>query len=248
MGLFGWAVSKIGRGIEKVGDFFGSEKISRFGRKVQDLCAEEIADEESYDVREANIYTTERLNEILVSFSEGYFQQATRIEKDCIDLVEKYFDELIGVIENAPSGFQNAANLGALKMSKKRIAKTITGGIKDPLAKRMSLDDSECLEILKMDSGEEKKKAMTDFTKKVIKEALHNLSENVHIALHDQSEDIKAYFSDIFEEQEKAMQLVKEQLDKMAKDGEVEQSDKERNCVIPLYVINASKYVSDILG
>ena len=248
MGLFGFIGRTIGRGVEKVGDFLGSEKISNFGRKIQEVCAERVSSEKSYDKREANIYTTDRLNEILVSFSEGYFQQATALEKTCIRLVEDYYDRLINIIENAPSSAHSAANLRALRAGRGRIAKTITGGIKDPLAKRMSLDDSECLGILKMDSGLEKKQAMTNFTKKVIKEALNNLSKNVRTALTEQSEDIQDYLSSISEEQEKAMQAFKEQFDKMVKDNELEQSDKEKNCVIPLYLIDASERVADILG
>lgn len=102
----------------------------------------------------------------------------------------------------------SVANLKTLKHGKSRISKTITGGIKDPLAKRMSLDDSECLSILKMDSGTDKKQAMTNFTKKVIKEALNNLSKNVRAALTDQTEDIQDYLSGISEEQEKTMQAL----------------------------------------
>lgn len=247
MGFFKAIGRAIGRGVEKVGNFFGSETLSNAGRSIQDACSE-ISFEKSYDKKVANIYTTDRLNEILVSFSEGYFQRATEIEKNCIRLVEDYYDKLIEIIENAPSSARSAANLRALKSGKGRIAKTIAGGIKEPLAKRLSLDDSECLGILKMDSGEEKKRAMTSFTNKVIKEALNNLSKNVRTALNEQSEDIQDYLSGISEEQEKAMQALKEHFDKMVKDNELEQSDKEKNCVIPLYLMDASERVVDILG
>ena len=157
MGLFGdffRAVGRtVGRVVETVGDAIGSTTISDLGWKIQDACAERVASEKSYDKKEANIYTTERLNEILVSFSEGYLQNATLLEKECIRLVEEYYDKLIGVIESAPGGTYSAANLKALKNGKGRIPKTISGGIREPLAKRMSLDDTECLGILKMDAG-----------------------------------------------------------------------------------------------
>lgn len=238
----------IGRGIEKVGDFIGSEGLSNVGRGIQEACAERVSSEKSYNKREANIYTTDRLNEILVSFSEGYFREATAIEKNCIGIVEEYYDKLIELIENTPSSAQNPANLRALRSEKRKIAKTVTGGIKEPLAKRMSLDDSECLRILKMDAGSEKKQAMTKFTRKVIKEALDNLSQSVRTALNEQSEDIQDYLGGISEEQEKAMQALKEHFDKMVKDDELEQSDKEKNCVTPLYLIDVSECVVDILG
>lgn len=248
MSLLKSIVSGIGRGIEKVGNFFGSKTLSNIGRSIQDACAERVAGEKSYNKKEANIYTTERLNEILISFSEGYFQEATVIEKNCIIMVEDYYDKLIEIVENAPSDAHNAANLRALKAGRGRISKTIYGGIKDPLSKRMSLDDSECLSILKMDSGIEKKQAMTQFTRKVIKEALNNLSKNVRIALNEKTEDIEDYLGCISEEQEKAMQSIKEQFDKIARDSDLEQSEKEKNCITPMFLLDVTDCVSHILG
>lgn len=237
----------VGRGVENVGDALGSKTLSGIGRGIQNICAEKIASEKSYDKREANIYTTDRLNEILVSFSEGYFQQATSIENTCIRIVEDYYDKLISIIENAPGVTYNKANLKALKNSKTRIAKSISGGIKDPLAKRMSIDDSECLYILKMDSGSDKKQEMTRFTQKVIKEALNNLSKNVRETLNDQTDDIQDYLNNISEEQEKEMRTLKVHFDKLISDNELEQSDKEKNCVLPLFVIDASERICEIL-
>lgn len=248
MGIFKAMGRAIGRGVEKVGDFVGSKKISQWGRNIQDKCTERVASEKSYDKREATIYTTERLNEILVSFSEGYFQQATQIENTCVKLVKDYYDTLIDIIENAPGGVHSSANLRALRAAKSRISKTIMGGVKEPLAKRMSLDDAECLSILKMDAGLEKKQAMTRFTNKVIREALDNLARSVRISLEDCTEDIQDYLSEISEEQERAMQALKEHFDKMVRANTLEQSDKEKSCIQPLYLIDATECVSKILG
>lgn len=251
MGWFGSLVKEIGRGIGKafevVGDGLGIGLLGDLGRGLQDICAEEVASEKSYDRKKANIYTTDRLNDILVAFSEGYFQEATRIEKECIRLVQEYYDKMLSLIENAPGGDYNRANLKMLKNSRSRISKTIKGGIKEPLAKRMSLDDAECLRILKLDSGEEKKKKMKNFSRNAIKEALLNLSNKVKKTLSEQTEDIQDYLSGISEEQEKAMQALKEQFDKMVEHNELEQSDKEMNCVMPLYIVDATECIFDTL-
>lgn len=247
MGFFKSIGRAIGRGIEKIGDFFGSETISSVGRNIQDACAERVASEKSYEKREANIYTTDRLNEILVSFSEGYFNQATTIENICISKVEEYYDKLISIIESAPGVTYNNANLRALKNGKSRISKNISGGIKEPLAKRMSIDDSECLAILKMDAGNEKKQAMSRFSQQVIKEALNNLAKNVRNTLNDNTEDIQDYLSNISEEQEKEMQAFKDCFDKFEENSELEQIDKEMNCIIPMITLNATDLICNIL-
>lgn len=247
MGFFKNIGSFFGKGVEKLGDFIGSTTLSTFGQNIQNFCSEKIASEKSYDKREANIYTTDRLNEILVSFSEGYFQQASYIENSCISRVEEYYDKLISIIENTPSITYNNANLKSLKANRNRIAKSIAGGIKNPLAKRMSLDDLECLSILKMDSGLEKKNAMTKFTQKIIKDALNNLAKNVRESLNDQTEDIFDYLKNISEEQEKEMITLKNHVDKLVRDCELEQSNKEDSCVLALFILEASEQVYEII-
>lgn len=237
----------VGRGVEKIGDFFGSEKISNAGRKLQEVCAEKVASERSYDKTTANIYTTDRLNEILVAFSEGYYQQAMSIEKQSIKLIEDYYDNLIGIIECTSDDSHSSADIRILKSSKGRVANKITGAISNPLSKRMSLDDSECLKILKMDSGAAKKNAMTKFSKKIISEALDNLAKNVRVTLNEQTSDIQEYLNGISENQEKTMKALKEQFDKMVANNELEQKDKEKNCVLPLYIIDATDCVSQVL-
>ena len=247
MGFFKSIGRGIGKFVEGVGKVVGSEKIQNVGRNIQSACAEKIASEKKYNKSEADIYTTDRLNEILVSFSEGYRQQAIVIEQSCISLVEEYYDELIKIIEDVHGNTYNQANLKALKNGKNRIANSIKGGITEPLAKRMSLDDYECLSILKMDPGNEKKIAMTTFSKKVIREALTNLSNKVRETLKEQTEDIREYLCDISDEQEKAMKKLKVQFDKMVADNELDQSSKEKNCVVPMYIVDASEVIRDML-
>lgn len=248
MGFFKKIGRAIGRVVEKTGDILDNDRIRQKGRAIQDKYAERVASEKSYDKREANIYTTERLNETLISFSEGYSKMATQMENACIEKVEAYYDELIDVIENVPGSVHSSANLRALKVAKSRISKTITGRITRPLAMRMSLDDAECLSILKIDAGSEKGLVMSRFVDKVIGEALDNLARSVRISLYDCAEDIQDYLSEISEEQEMAMQALKEQFDKMVRDNTLEQSDKEKSCIQPLYLIDATECVSKILG
>ena len=151
--------------------------IEKIGRGIQDACAEKVAKERSYEKETANIYSTDRLNEILISFSEGYYQQATAIENTCIENVKNYYDDIIQLLEQASDTTKIGSNLKRLKREKSRIGNHIHGAIKDQLAKKMSLDNSECLQNLKMDAGEEKRKAITKFSQRIINEAL-DLEEN----------------------------------------------------------------------
>lgn len=248
MGFFRALGRWVGRKVESIGNFIGSEKIAEIGSNIQDACADKVGSEIPYDKQSANIHTTDRLNDILISFSEGYFQQATTIEEQCVGIVEKFYDDLIDIIDNTPELSANKANLKALKSSKAKIKQSIEGGIKEPLAKRMSLDDAECLTILKMDSGEDKRSAMTNFTKKVIREALTNLSSKVRQSMNAQLCDIEDYLMDMSEEHEKAFYNMKIQFEKLCKDSEMETEEREKNCIDSLLIIWATEEVGKQLA
>lgn len=251
MGLFGSICRGIGRaiggGIAKVGEVLGSTTIRRFGENIQDACAEKIGSEQSYDKKVSNINSTERLNDILVEFSEGYLQQATAIENSCIHIVEGFFDSIIDMLESVPELSDNRAELNALKKEKTKIRKTISGTVKNPLSRRMSLDDAECLRILKMDRGSEKTRAMSAFSGKVIDEALDNLARTVTENLQDQLSDVQEYLDGISEEQEKQYAMLKEKLKKLSESGETETFEREQHCVEPLLILDAAETVRGIL-
>ena len=252
MGWFGDACRslgrKVGRGVEKVGIFLGSKTIEKIGRGIQDACAEKVAEERSYEKETANIYSTDRLNEILVSFSEGYYQQATAIENACIENVKNYYEDIIQLLEQASHTAKIDTNLKRLKREKSRVGDHIHGAIKDQLAKKMSLDNTQCLEILKMDAGEEKRKAMTKFSQKIINEALDNLSKQVRRTLDEQMEWIEDYLANISEEQERAFSALKERYDKMLQDDYLEENNQERYCIEPLFVLNTNEKIGQILA
>lgn len=239
-----WAGSKI----ESFGKLIGSEKLTEAGRNLQDACAEKVAAEKPYDKGSANIGTTDRLNDILVSFSEGYLQQAVQVENECIRLVGEFYDSFIGMLGSAPDLPRHAANLKALEKGKEKIRQDITGGIQKPVAKRMSLDDAECLSILRMDAGDAKRNAMAHFAAKVIEGALANLADKVRKAMEWQLGGIQDYLSDLSEEQETAARNLKEQFEKMSSSSQMEAEERELYCIRPLLILDAIEEIHKQLG
>ena len=49
MGFFKWLGRKAGEAIESVGDLVGSSTLQKFGRNIQNACAEKIGSEQSYE-------------------------------------------------------------------------------------------------------------------------------------------------------------------------------------------------------
>lgn len=251
MGLFGGFFKALGRGIgkviEKVGDAVNSDTLWSIGYEIQDACAKDISNEKSYDKSNANIYSTERLNEILTSFSSGFYKQANSLEKSCIREVEKYYEVIIKELETSADEVKKSSSLKRLKNAKSQIKTKIDGAIKNPLAKRMSLDDAECLNILKMDAGNEKQKAMTNFSQKIINEAVDNLAKMVRDSLKEQVEEIEDYLTDLCEERKNHVVIAKKQYDEMLSKNLKEEKSREEICVPAAVTLKAVETIEELL-
>jgi hypothetical protein len=198
MGWFGSAIRSVGRaigkGAENVGRFIGSEKLENAGRTLQNWCqekSEDVARETSktneYNKDTASVHDTKKINEILSSYSLGLQPQADLLEKNCINEVKLYFNEILTLLgETNEKSLQTS--IRKLKKALKDTEKQVQGKIKNHLAKRVSLDDSECLEILELPSGLEKERKMLNFAKKVFSESLNMLSEEIKEVVADEYE------------------------------------------------------------
>lgn len=246
MGFFSFIGDALGWVAEKAGDAvnFVRDKIDI----ILDTFSEEVASENSFDITDSNVYTTERLNSILIEFADDYMENAAKIEENSIKAVEEYYDQLLSVVEkNQNIGYSKSA-IRKLKANKLKMRKDIKNSIREPLKKRMSLDDSECLEILKMESGPKKKKRMTTFAKKAIGEALDNLADMVKETLDMQLEELEEGFNEVAEKQEKEFAVLKDYMKKFCDSAENDVKERERNCIIPLFVLKSTEEILQLIG
>ena len=215
--------------------------------KISNLL-DAIAPEKSYDGDTADINTTERLNTILREFSDKYMKNAVMIEKNCVKAVEDYYNRLMPVVEEGRKlGFSESA-IREIKSNKEKMKKSINNSIEKPLRKRLSLDDRECLEILKLDSGTGKKEKMDLFVRKVIKEARDNLAKEVKKSLDIQVGDIEEAFHEMEEKQEKEFNNIMEAFKKISDSIVSETGEREKACVLPITVIEMSEEVLRLLA
>lgn len=228
-------------------DFFGdiiggiaSAVVDTIDNVIDFFCGS-VGSESSYKKEEADIYTTERLNEILITFTNDYLPQADDIEKKIILSIEQYYDDLIAEVQKI-NGRSKSISFRRLVSAKKNIRSMIKGSIRTPLEKRMSLSDKECLEILKMKQGQDKKKAMKQFVNKVLNEALDNLVCNIKQTLHDQTDEVKEQLDGILNSRQKEFSVLKKQY-KALLDEKEQEEEKEKFYLKPMLTICASKIV-----
>ncbi len=176
-------VNKAGKVIEEVGDAMDNKTLKGVGRFMQSVTeetAEKAGNSRSYDNETSSVDETKNVNDILHNFSKKLEKKMDIIESQSLEKNNEYFNYLIKEIEKINETTDANINIQRLEKYQRDIESKIKGNLRNYLTKRVSLDDKECLEILKMEAGKNKEKKMNKFGKKVIQEALERLSNEIY--------------------------------------------------------------------
>lgn len=160
--------------------FFGKSEGSSSGGRT-----------ESYAPDTASIEATIRVQQALTQFRDDTQKRGTQVENDIIKSSRQYMDEFLDELKNYNNiSYGNARlniNLQDLQRKNRATEDKIHGYITSRVIKRMSLDDAECLEILKMEAGKAKEDAFDRFYTKILKEALRELSVELKDRMKEQT-------------------------------------------------------------
>lgn len=216
MGIFGSIGRAIGRGIgtfvEVVGEVIGSETVENWGRNIKSACEDisrNAGETDSYNKEQARLEETKKINMILTEFSLKLEKKADEIENIAIDQSNVYFKQLIKELNS--SKFDTGINISRIKRTMARVDKKIKGNLKVYISKRVSIDDSECLEILKLQAGHKKEDEMKKFSEKILRQGLNNLVKDIKEVIKEQSDIV----TEIIEER---LDDIKFNLDKKIED------------------------------
>lgn len=100
-----------------------------------------------------------------------------------------------------------------------RVEREIKGNLKTYISKRVSIDDSECLEILRLEAGYKKENEMKKFSEKILQQGLNNLVKDIKDVIKEQSDIV----TEVIEER---LEDINSNLDRKIKDFNLLESSK----------------------
>ncbi|MGY0372334.1 hypothetical protein [Clostridium sp. JNZ J1-5] len=179
----------IGKGVEKVGEWTGSETLQNIGQGIQSACEDVSKDTgktDRYDKERARLEETKRINMILTEFSLKLEKKADEIECTAINESKVYFKELMNELHKSKAN--TGINVSRIERTMSRVEREIKGNLKTYISKRVSIDDSECLQVLKLDAGSSKENKMRKFSEKILQQGLNNLVKDVKVVIKEQND------------------------------------------------------------
>ena len=159
-----------------------------------------VGREESYDPRAAKAEQTMRINRSLDDLRQKMRENSRKVEDASLEATRETIDNLMSELQKINDtnyvGRKLNLNIERLKRENKKAEEVVHGCFAKYVGKRISLDDSECCEILEMEAGSDKERRMANFVKKVTKESLEEIQKQIKNSLMEQMENISAQVND----------------------------------------------------
>lgn len=150
--------------------------------------SEEAGKTDSDDSKE-NI---ENIIEIFTRFREQIHERTLNVEKAVEDEVNYYAEEFHDILqENAEKVVKYGIHTKRIDREIDKVSTRVKKTIDNELSKKVSLDNTECKQIIRMIPGAKKESAMEDFFSKSVREALEAGCTELHSSLDEIFEDVE---------------------------------------------------------
>lgn len=114
------------------------------------------------------------LNNCRMSFKESFDELESELKKEC----QRTIDGILEMIDSINSSVK-VCNVSSMKRQLSYIVDDINGTAMNHMNRRISLDDAECLAILKLPAGDLKGTRMNELKKKIYSEAIGIVSDKI---------------------------------------------------------------------
>ena len=161
----------------------------------------------------------DRITQIFVDFKEQVHTRAVEVEKAVTDEVNYYVEELHDILaDNDEKVVKYGIHTKRIKRQIDRISLRVKGTIDNELSKKVSLDNAECREIVKMIPGAKKETAMSDFFLKAVNSALDVCCTEIHSTLGEIYDDVETEIVGAVESIQKQTEHLQESFASIDKD------------------------------
>mgnify|MGYP002626980051 CR=1 FL=1 len=144
----------------------------------------------SYDVDTSSAYELRRMQEELRKMQESFKDKATKIEDDTVTALQTSISQMIHNFEEINDVANLHLNIAYLKEMESRLDRQVKGYIQNKVKRRLSIDDVECKEILRIEGAHAKELAMQRFQEEIFSDAINSLWNIIEDTVREQNNAI----------------------------------------------------------
>lgn len=204
--------------------------------------SEEVGKTDSND----SLENIERIMQIFSDFKEQVHSRAVEVEKAVADEVNYYVDELHDLLtENEEKVVKYGISIKRIERQIDSISSKVNGTIDNELSKKVSLDNFECKEIVKMIPGAKKESAMAGFFDKAVQGALDVCCSEIHSSIDEIYDNVEAEIVGAVEAIQKQTKQLQDSFASIDEDNYEETAKKQM--IDAYYLINTCDLVLELL-
>lgn len=225
MGIFdflgeiaGDVVCTLWDGVEFVVDSIksGVSNVKKWVKEV--LNIEELPE---YDINEATVEETQKVNELLEKCIENYTNEARKYDEMAKKIIEEYYGNLIKKFMELNSISKetiiDSYFIQSFQSNYKRVQKALGKIYSKQIANVFSLNNNKLLDILALPSGEEKKEKISTLALNTIIGANSILMRTLEESINEQEKFISVKLKDYMENREANLLIAQKETEKILK-------------------------------
>ena len=194
----------------------------------------------------SSLENIDRITQIFSDFKDQVHTKALDVENAVGEEVNFYVEELHDILqENSNKVDKYGVRIKRIERQIDKISSKVKGTIDNEISKKVSLDNAECKEIIKMIPGSKKEQAMNSFLNESVKNALEVCCGEIRSSLEEIYEDVETEVVGAVESIQKQNELFKESLNSIDKDNYEETA--KRQITNAYYLVDACNLIEQIL-
>ncbi len=173
------------------------EGAKRIGKALKVLFTgnDDIGKQQPFIEKKSTVDEIGNLHRILSDYRKDVKDASAEILAAIKDECNSFFEKTISQFEGYSKSFDMQHMTGTYKKKFNRMTDEIEDVFDDIMSKRLSIDDSECMSILKMMPGQAKMDRMADYKRKVFTEAVDSVCRKIRYCMEDFFDTVEDTFT-----------------------------------------------------
>lgn len=204
----------------------------------------EIANQKSVNPQKSTVDEMAELNKLLTEYRNNISSAAEKMEREMIVECSMMLEDIMDVFTESNQHLK-VMRSDSVERKFKRVAKDLKGTFAEYVQKRISLDDAECVKILKLPAGELKNQRLQEMKQRVFVEASNEIVKRIKDAVEDFSDTVEDAFNDHLDRAEEQLQERTESFEELSRITENDTESVENVMLKANYLLAVCSYVED---
>lgn len=227
----------------------GIGKIAKYAWSVitgTDKVQEEISNKKGFNPEKSEANEIAELNKLLTEYRQKISASANDLEHEMIVECSMMLDEIMEVF-NEHNKTLKLVRTEAIKRQFNRACKDLKGTFAEYVEKRFSLDDMECVKILKLPAGDMKNQRLQEMKQNVFIQAGNEIIKRIKETVDEFSETVEYAFDEHLERSEEIIKNKTDAFEKMSEGFDGDSKSLESVILKSDYIIAVCSYADNLM-